>query len=152
MIKKIAYFIVGTSVVLAIIMSIYLYMEHSQIKIINISEAEFVNDSEKITIMSIEENDNSINITGYIDEDESIKTVNVSIIIWDNVSDIYYQIPTEFVEVASEEEVDGLMRQKIGFQGGFAMDRLEGKSDGFILYIYDQNNGVKRLFITNYVL
>lgn len=53
-----------TSVVLAIIMSIYLYMAHSQIKIIDISEAEFVNNSEKITIVSIEENDGTIKVTG----------------------------------------------------------------------------------------
>lgn len=53
-------------------------------------------------------------------------------------------MPTEFVEVASEEEVDGLMRQEIGFQGGFNLGRLEGKSDSFTLCIYDQNNGVKR--------
>lgn len=152
MVKRITYLIVGISVFFAITISVYLYMEHSRIKVMDVSEAEVVNGSEKVIITGIEDNGGSTNITGYINEDEPIATVNLSIILWDDVSDTYYKIPTEFVEVASVEEVDTLMRHTTGFQGSFALERLEGKTDGFIICVYDQSNGIKRLFITSYIL
>ena len=42
MVKRITYFIVVTSIFLAITISVYLYMEHSRIKVMDVSEAEVV--------------------------------------------------------------------------------------------------------------
>lgn len=152
MTKRIAYFIVGASAVLAIIMSAYLYLEHSRVEIVDIGEAELVSNSDEVTILNIGENDGLINISGCIEEDEPIMTVDLAIVLWDDAAGVYYKIPTEFAEAATEEEVDMFNRRKAGFEGSFAPDRLEGKTGGLILCVYDQNNGKKRLHITNHIL
>lgn len=70
-----------------------------------------------VVLEVVEQTGQDIRIEGYIEEEEAVLATEVGVVLRDNITDTYYWIPTEFVEVATEEEVDSKNRKKAGFKG-----------------------------------
>ncbi|MCR5467809.1 MAG: hypothetical protein K6F37_02505 [Lachnospiraceae bacterium] len=135
---------------LTVILSFLIYCRYAKTKKVDISEIplasdEYVSSIEKISI----ESDGTLRITGYaFKENESIESVNVSVVVEDLSSGSTYSLTTGIVERTDITKIidDGSDYNYSGFQAVTKKQSLSGKYHVYIIY---KNNGDNVLIDTS---
>lgn len=148
--KKIGYGIIVSMIFLALVLCIYQYVLKTRIRVLN--ENYYPVGDTKVVLEIVECTVYDLRIEGYIEEEESAATVDVEILLNNGNTEIFYCIPTEYVELYAEDEMSEYNRTKVGFRGRILWDKFQDNGEEWQVYIVDRNNEKRELLLTDTVI
>lgn len=147
--KRIGYGIIGIIGVISLMLCGYHYSLKSNVKVLDKCPAMGEN---TVVLNIIESSGSDIVIEGYIEEPEPVLSADMEVCLNNGEDDIYYCIPTEFVEVCTEAEVANLNRTKAGFRARALWNKLVDNGKEWRIFILDRNNGKEKLIATDAIV
>lgn len=139
--KKIALCIIIISALIGVLINVFLYKANTEIKEIELSQ--YTTKKQLVKEVEIKSDNFHLEISGYIEEEVFINRVKILLIL-KSQDNKYYSIPTEFIEVSSEEEVENLIRDKVGFYTKINITRQLEKGD-YDLFLLDESDNLNNI-------